>query len=143
MDAQMSAQQGGRSLRALDVDECLRRLATQEIGRIAFCTREGVEVLPVNGRLVEGAIVFRTAYGDRLDDLASRVPAAYEVDSVDSITGTGWSVVVHGTTEEVWEPEELERLRALPFHPWAPGRREHFVRLLPERITGREIQDDH
>lgn len=131
-----------RSIETLSVDECMALLDAQPYGRIAYATVDSIEILPVNGLFVEGAVVFRTDYGDRLDELASGLPAVYEIDAADSGRGTGWSVVVHGQTEEVWAPEELERLRELAFEPWAPGRREHFVRLLPHRITGRRISED-
>ena len=131
-----------RTIQTLDVDECMTLLGAERYGRIAYATTDGVEILPVNGVFTEGAIVFRTAYGDRLDALAQGRTAAYEIDDVDRDRGTGWSVVVRGQTEEVSSPQELERLRRLPFEPWAPGRREHFVRLLPQRITGRRITEE-
>jgi hypothetical protein len=33
----------------------------------------------------------------------------------------------------------LERLRALPLYPWAPGAKAHYVRLRPASVTGRRI----
>ncbi len=138
----MGTDRAPRSIEALSVDECMALLDAESFGRIAYASGGTIEVLPVNGTFVEGAVVFRTDYGDRLDELARGLPAAYEIDDVDRDRGTGWSVVVHGRTEEVTAPEELQHLREVAFEPWVPGRLEHFVRLLPRRITGRRISED-
>lgn len=138
----MGVEQQPRVIEALGVDECLTLLHAERFGRIAYASDDRVEILPVNGAFVEGAVVFRTEYGDRLDELARGLPAAYEIDDVDAERGTGWSVVVHGRTEEVWSPEEVEHLHGLVSQPLAPGRRDHLVRLLPSSITGRRISED-
>lgn len=123
-------------LEELSVDECLDLLERSYLGRLAF-VRDGVpQLLPVNYRFHEGSVVFRTAYGALLDTVhLSRV--AFEIDTLDPATHSGWSVVVHGKAEEVTDPAELERLRELPLRPWAPGRRDHYVRILASAITGR------
>jgi hypothetical protein len=40
---------------------------------------------------------------------------------------------------EVTDPAHLERLRALPLYPWAPGRKTRYVRVRPLDISGRRI----
>lgn len=127
-----------RRLEPLEIDECLRLLDSRYVGRIAFVDGGLPQVLPLNYRFHEGAIVFRTDYGALLDAV-HRSDVAFEVDAIDPDYHTGWSVVVHGRAEEVWRPEDLAGLRALPLRPWAPGSRDHYVRILPGRITGRRI----
>lgn len=127
-----------RHLEVLDVDECLRLLSSRYLGRIAYVVDGRPQILPVNYRLHEGAIVIRTTYGALLD--ATHLAAvAFEVDEDDVSTHTGWSVVVQGRAEEIWQVEELEGLRDLPLRPWAPGPRDHYLRILPGSITGRRI----
>jgi hypothetical protein len=46
---------------------------------------------------------------------------------------------VRGEITEVTDPAELARLRGLPLRPWAPGARDHYVRILPAVLTGRRI----
>lgn len=127
-----------RRLESLSVDDCLRLLASRYIGRIAFVANGRPHVLPVNYRLHEGAVVFRTDYGTLLDAV-HLAAVAFEVDAIDADYHTGWSVVVHGKAEEVWRPEELESFRLLPLRPWALGTRGHYVRIFPGEITGRRI----
>ncbi|HUH08612.1 MAG TPA: pyridoxamine 5'-phosphate oxidase family protein [Egibacteraceae bacterium] len=126
-------------LEALSVDECLQLLATRSVGRIAFAHDGDPQIFPVNYQLHEGAIVFRTDYGGLLDAIHLSI-AAFEVDAIDPEYRTGWSVVVHGRAEEVWKPAELVPLRTLNLRPWAPGARDHYVRIFPRSITGRRIK---
>ena len=128
-----------RTLDELSVDECLRLLDTQAVGRLAYVRDGAPLVQPVTYRVHEGVVVLRVDYGRLLDELHLS-PAAFEVDDIDTEHHAGWSVVVQGRAEEVWHPEELARLRALPLRPWAPGDRDHYVRLLPRAITGRRIR---
>jgi Pyridoxamine 5'-phosphate oxidase len=65
--------------------------------------------------------VFRTDPGSKLDAVAGGARVAFEVDAVDEGSRTGWSVVVRGQAAEVARRAALERLRALPLYPWAPG----------------------
>jgi nitroimidazol reductase NimA-like FMN-containing flavoprotein (pyridoxamine 5'-phosphate oxidase superfamily) len=128
-----------RRLEELGVDECLRLLRTRFVGRIAYVVDGRPNIMPLNYAVVDGAIVMRTGYGDTLDTLADRPAVAFEVDDIDPDYHQGWSVVVHGKAEEVWHPNELARLRDVPLRPWAPGAREHYVRILSSQITGRRI----
>jgi len=57
-DAMSSAAQ--HSLETLDEAECLRLISRGGIGRLAYAGRYGLTVMPVNYRLHDGAIVFRT-----------------------------------------------------------------------------------
>lgn len=127
-----------RRLEPLDVDECLRLLGTRYLGRIAYIKDQRPEILPVNYRLHEGAIVIRTTYGALLD-ACHLATVAFEVDEDDLTDRSGWSVVVQGRAEEIWHEGDLERARELPLRPWAPQPRDHYLRILPGRITGRRI----
>lgn len=127
-----------RRLEAIPVDECLQLLESRYVGRIAFLEGGRPQILPVNYAMFEGSVVFRTDYGALLDAVHMS-EVAFEVDAIDPEYRTGWSVVVRGRAEEVWRPEELARMRDLPLRPWAPGARDHYVRIDPTSITGRRI----
>lgn len=124
----------------LDRAECLRRLEADEIGRLAVVEGGSPHILPVNYRMDGDAVVFRTAAGTKLDAVG-RAPACFEIDGFDRTTRTGWSVVVTGRLEEVEASTRAgRRVRDLPVTPWADGERDHWVRLVGERITGRIVR---
>lgn len=127
-------------IESLDREECLRLLAGDEVGRLAVNDWHTPIIFPVNYRLDGEAIVFRTGPGTK----ASRgtwVPASFEIDAFDREHHRGWSVVVVGRLEEVtrYDSATLERVHALGVDPWAGGERTHWMRLVPERITGRRV----
>ena len=125
----------------LSRDECVRLLATEEVGRIGVVVARHPHVMPVNYVLDGEAIVFRTDIGTKLDGM-TRSPIAFEVDHFDRQERRGWSVVVHGWAHEVTAldaPGLLDRVGALPLDTWVPGEQPYLVRLAPLSITGRRI----
>jgi uncharacterized protein len=119
--------------------ECFQLLADEPVGRLALVDDRGPIVLPVNFILDKHTLLVRSAEGTKLNVLGPGDKVAFEVDRIDAASGTGWSVLVRGEAIEVTDPVELARLRALPLHPWAPGPKHHFLRILPAVITGRRI----
>ena len=94
-------------LEELSEAESLRLIAQAEIGRIGFTGRFGPVVLPVNFKLVDGAVIFRTEeYGHIAEDLRTGITGAdykvaFEVDETDAATRTGWSVLIQGAVHHV------------------------------------------
>jgi uncharacterized protein len=127
-------------MRVLDRDECLCLLAKDEIGRLAVIAGNTPVVFPVNYALDGDTIVFRTDPGTKLDH-GPRARASFEVDSFDRTRRTGWSVVAAGRLEEVthYDAATLDRVRRLAIDPWAAGDKAHWMRLVPDRVTGRRI----
>ena len=133
-----------RVIEELDEDQCLKLISAGGIGRIAYTSRYGPAVLPVNYALRDGAVVFRTAAHGPLDeDLRTGIDGAdykvaFEIDSIDTANRGGWSVLIQGPAHHVTGPEE-DAVRRTGVEPWAPGDRELFVRIVPTRITGRRV----
>ncbi len=96
-------------------------------------------ILPVNYVLDDAAVIFRTDAGGKLDAAVRGAPVAFEVDGVDEIEQTGWSVLARGHAEAVTDPDRLDRLHRLPLVPWAPGAKAHYVRVDATELTGRRI----
>jgi uncharacterized protein len=119
--------------------ECFELLAQEHLGRVAVVDVRGPVVFPVNFVLAHHMVVLRTSEGTKLDAAIRGSRVAFEIDGTDAATHTGWSVVVRGEAVEVTNPVELARLRKLPLHPWAPGVKAHYVRILPVALTGRRI----
>jgi uncharacterized protein len=137
----MSSDHDHRSLEALSRDECLRLLAEHpaRVGRVAPAA-ERPDILPVNYVVDDdGAVVFRTEEGKKLDAAARGKFVAFEVDTVDPGWRTGWSVLIRGWAQEITDPDDLARVRQLPLDSWAPGTKGHYVRITPEIISGRRL----
>ena len=131
---------GRTGMERLTTEECLALLATDEIGRLGLVDFGTPVVLPVNYALDGDAIVFRTDPGTKLSR-GQGARACFEVDAFDRSRRSGWSVVVTGRLEEVtsFDPDTLVRVRGLPIEPWGGGDKQHWMRLTPDRITGRRI----
>ncbi|HLU73952.1 MAG TPA: pyridoxamine 5'-phosphate oxidase family protein [Nonomuraea sp.] len=131
-------------LEKLDDEECLRLIAPGGIGRVAFNGSHGPTILPVNYKLHQGAIVFRTARGGEMDrDLRTglegvEIVVGFQVDRIDEVRRAGWSVLVQGPFHHVPE-EELEQVIGAQVTPWAGGDRPLHIRIIPHRVTGRRI----
>ncbi|MFI0723538.1 helix-turn-helix domain-containing protein [Streptomyces sp. NPDC021224] len=129
-------------LTALDPDECRTLLSDHGIGRVAVTTDDGPAVLPVNYSVVDGAVVFRTER-TAAPALAVGHRVAFEVDRADEALSEGWSVLVVGPASAVTDPGAVRGLGARTASaPWAGGGRLLWVRIEPERITGRRITAD-
>lgn len=129
------------NLATLPRDECLRLLASHEVGRLAVVEGHQPLVFPVNYVLDGDAVVIRTATGTKLY-AASRAPVAFEVDDIDREHRTGWSVVVTGLAAEITDrdrPDLVQRLRETALDPWPEGEKPNLLRLPTVEMTGRRI----
>lgn len=125
-------------LEELSVDECLTLLAGGSLGRLVYMVDSAPQIRPLTYGLQRGSVVFRIGYGDLLDTIHEQ-HVVFEVDHGDPTVRTGWSVIVRGIAEEIWRTDDLERARETGLRPWAPGTRDHYVRIIPTSITGRRI----
>jgi uncharacterized protein len=123
----------------LSKSECFELLAREHLGRVAVVDDRGPILFPVNFILDRHMVVLRTDEGTKLDAAVRGSRVAFEIDGTDAASQTGWSVAVRGEAVEVTDPAELARLRKLRLHPWAPGAKTHYVRILPAALTGRRI----
>jgi uncharacterized protein len=121
-------------------DECLRLLASTTVGRVALTSKALPVILPVNYAMDGDTVVIRTRPGSLLASSRERgVVVAFEVDELDRVTCSGWSVLVTGTLREITDVGELARAEQLPLVPWVGGDRRHFVRITPGLLSGRRI----
>lgn len=126
----------------LDREECLRLLAGAHLGRLGVSMSALPVVLPVNYAFDGDAIVVRTATGTKFDAALAGAVVAFEVDDIDPMYQTGWSVMVQGLTEVVRDEAALERTQRLPLRAWASPEADQFVRITIERVSGRRIVHD-
>jgi uncharacterized protein len=128
-----------RRLAALGPDECRALLARAHVGRVVFVDGRGPVALPVNYRLLDDDVVFRTAASSSLlaSSYADRV--GFEIDEIDEHRREGWSVLVTGSVRLVTDQIELDDVRRLGVRPWAEGERTQYLRLTMEALTGRRL----
>jgi len=136
-----AVERDANGLEILDRDACLLLLAQKSLGRIGITSGALPTVLPVNYRLIDGQIMFRTARGTKLAAASLNAVVAFEIDEMDAFARTGWSVVVTGIAREVEEPD-ADALRDL-IARWAPEPDGHVVAITPELISGRRLDDVH
>lgn len=130
--------------RELERHECLRRLAKVPVGRIVHTRQALPAVLPVNFSLDhDGAVLLRTSAASELVRAIDGSVVAFEVDEVDAVAHSGWSVVVTGSATVVTDLAEHERLTRTGPSSWVPSPQEVFVRVEPELVTGRELVGGH
>jgi nitroimidazol reductase NimA-like FMN-containing flavoprotein (pyridoxamine 5'-phosphate oxidase superfamily) len=122
--------------------DCWRLLGSRAVGRLAVVVGHYPLVFPVNYALDEKTIVFRSGSGTKLHEI-QRSNVTFEVDSIDPVHHSGWSVMVKGVAQEL----SVDRNRSTVSRadvggatPWAPGDRNHFIRILADEITGRRIR---
>jgi uncharacterized protein len=129
-----------RGLRVLSFDDCLERLGRVRVGRLAFVSAGQPVILPVNHALDGATVVFRTQVGSKMEAATGASSVAYEVDDFDEETETGWSVLVRGTAELVYDEAETARYEGLGLRSWADAEgRGHWVRVRPSEVTGRQL----
>ena len=131
------------TIRELTAAECLERLSSRAfVGRLGFIADGKPMILPVNYIVDSDSVLFCSERGTKLSAVGAGAPVVFEIDESRPLHHTGWSVLVAGTALEVTDPTELERLRSGPLWPWAVRRSAHWVRIVIEQISGREI-DEH
>lgn len=126
-------------LAVLPREECLRRLATARLGRVAFVSQGDPVILPVNHGMDGESVIFRTATGSKLLAADKELPVAFEVDGYDADRRVGWSVLVRGVAVTVEDPGDVERLNLLGVWPWADLiERTFWIRIRTYSVTGRQ-----
>ena len=129
----------GSVLEHLSRGECMRLVGSVPLGRIVYTRQALPAVELVNFALHDGDIVIRTDSGGKLAAATRGAVVAFEADSMDLAAHAGWSVTVVGYSRAVTDSEEILRLVQTGLQPWAPGERDHFIRISPEIVNGRRL----
>lgn len=136
-----------RVVEDLDEIECWALLAETSVGRVGVVVGGAAEIYPVNyvvDHLLDGSptIVFRTDPGTKLAGLGRTPSISFEVDDLDMVEHTGWSILVKGRARQVRElpdAHEQDRIQELPVDHWDPGLKRWSIRIEPTEVTGRRI----
>jgi nitroimidazol reductase NimA-like FMN-containing flavoprotein (pyridoxamine 5'-phosphate oxidase superfamily) len=125
-------------LRVLSEAECIELLRGHRFGRLALGVDGWPAILPVNYLFDGASVVIRTAAGAKLEH-GHMSAVAFEIDDADRYGYWGWSVLVQGPAFDITSSvdEYSERLRDLPVRPWAPGAKQHWLKVTTARVSGR------
>ena len=128
-------------LEELGFEECVVLLAGSAVGRLGVVVDGTPEIFPVNHTVdtVTGCIVFPTNNRTKLQAALHWPKVSFEVDGLEADGRSGWSVMVVGHAEMVEDLGEQVRAAANRFVLWGTGPSTVWVRIVPERITGRRI----
>lgn len=127
------------SLETLSLAECDALLRQGLYGRVIYTDRVLPTCTPVNYALDGQTLVFRTSRGSRLALATDHQVVAFEVDQIDPATRSGWTVIITGNAAPITATSELDRVEGLALSTWAPGDRQHWVRITPGFVTGRRL----
>jgi hypothetical protein len=118
--------------------ECWDLLASVTLGRLVTSVDGQSEIFPVNYAVQRRTILFRTAEGTKLVSTAINNRVLFEAD--DHNVAEGWSVIVKGYARLLRTNEQIEDAERAQVLPWTRSEKTHFVRVIPEMVTGRRFQ---
>ena len=124
----------------LDSSQCWELLRQVSVGRLAVWIEGHPDIFPLNYTVDHGTVVFRTGEGTKLGAALGDAPVAMEADGVDAATGMAWSVVLKGRSAAVTGIEGILDTASLYLFPWQAGKKDHFVRITPDSVTGRRFK---
>ena len=117
--------------------ECLRRLRSASVGRVAVTHRALPVIVPVNYAVAGNAVIFRTETGGMLAHACDNTVIAFEVDDV-ADGRSGWSVLVVGVAELLAGSAAVRALETGLVSAMGDGR-DQFVAVRIGEVSGREV----
>jgi nitroimidazol reductase NimA-like FMN-containing flavoprotein (pyridoxamine 5'-phosphate oxidase superfamily) len=135
-----TAVSGRPVLDGLEGDDRQALIAPGGVRRVVFSEQRGPMALPVNVRMFDGDIVFRTAPLPTLTSSFGQGQGSFEVDHLDEALTEGWSVLVSGEGHVIVDPAERQQVETLGISPWAGGDRDVYVRIVAREVTDRRIR---
>lgn len=125
----------------MTTEECWDRLRAAGAGRVAVSVGTTPDIFPVNYLIRDDEIVIRTEAGTKLAAATLMNAVAFEIDEIDPVAKTGWSVVVKGHGREATKIAELEALEELDMDPWVATPKPRWLVITPHEVTGRRVPD--
>lgn len=128
-------------LEVLGREDCIALMGSVSLGRVVFTDRALPAIQPVNFVLDGDDVIIATSQGSKLAAATRGAVVAFETDAFGAaMQAGGWSVTMVGQAQTVRDIAEIERLSRLPLCSWAPGRRDHFIRIRGDFVSGRRIR---
>jgi uncharacterized protein len=128
-----------QGLELLTEEQAFQLLAAGEVGRVGITIGALPAIFPVNYRLIDGAIVYRTATGSKMSAATEGAVVAFEVDDYQLADRSGWSVLAVGPAEVVDDPYLASKVAGADLEPFVDGPRTTIVRITPMFVSGRRV----
>ena len=125
-------------LRVMGIDECLERIASVPVGRLAFHLDGEIAVLHVDHVKDGDDVRYSTAGDSKIQAAIDHARVTYEVDAFDAETRSGWSVVINGNAV-IADEEDTRALTDGSGRPWVPDQGLVWIRVRTQSVTGREL----
>jgi nitroimidazol reductase NimA-like FMN-containing flavoprotein (pyridoxamine 5'-phosphate oxidase superfamily) len=116
-------------------DECLHLLGACGLGRVVFTASAMPAVQPVSYVRHGDEVVFRVADGSALSTATHYAVVGFQVDDIDPVTNTGWSVLGVGRAYAITDGDR----RSVP----ATATATHTVAVPLQQLTGQRVRLDH
>lgn len=122
----------------LSEDDAWDLLASRIVGRLATTAGGVLDIYPITYVIDNRTIVFRTGPGTKLIELTINDQVVFEIDHFDDVEG--WSVIVHGTAEQLDTMADLDQAKTLDLQSLFKTERPRYVRIHPNRVSARRFQ---
>lgn len=117
--------------------ECLSHLGTATIGRVVYSEQALPAAQPVCFFLDDEEVIFLAGRDSPLAAAVNHQVVAFQVDDIDRLTHSGWSVCGVGEAYALTHPARLAELASITPFRWAPELRLVCVPL--QGLTGRML----
>ena len=139
-DGGLSLSKPPQGSRQLDHAEAMRLLASVSYGRVVFTQNALPAIRPVNHLIDDDRVIIRTRLTAKISAVVQSNDAAvvaYEADSFDPESQTGWSVVITGRAHIITDPDQITRYEQL-LQPWV-NHADSVLAIEPQIVTGLHI----
>jgi nitroimidazol reductase NimA-like FMN-containing flavoprotein (pyridoxamine 5'-phosphate oxidase superfamily) len=137
-DADLPSDHAGAAV--LPLKTCLRLIAQEAVGRLAFLSNGEIVVLPVAFTATGSSVCFRSTVGSKVAAAVDRESVTFEVDHYDQASRSGWSVLLTGIARPVTDEAFLDELEQRGLARWldtAGGT--YWIEIQPHTVTGRAV----
>lgn len=124
-------------LRDLTPEQCWELVRSVPVGRLAWQGPRTPTVIPVNFTVDDGSIRIRTTAYSEAGQQCDDSPVAFQVDSIDAESRTGWSVLLRGHAYAEY-PDRASSSGTDP-DTWLSGPRTLHLRVEVDEISGRTV----
>lgn len=120
--------------------QCLDRLRSTRVGRVAVTSRVLPAIVPINYAVVGNTLVFRTRPDGMLARACDSTVVAFETDDLEPDGQSGWSVLVVGTAELLDGSAAVRAVERGVVSASTDGDdMSQFVAITMTRVTGRLV----